>query len=72
MLYEVITVQSVIDQANALVSRAEAIRAWQVLPRELSEAREELSASLKVRRQNVIDHFTDLIDGIYGERVQGA
>ncbi|WNM25605.1 AMP-dependent synthetase/ligase [Demequina capsici] len=60
-------VQGIIDQANALVSRAEAIREWRFLPRELSEKREELSASMKVRRQQVEEHFADVIASIYGE-----
>ncbi|WP_062527769.1 AMP-dependent synthetase/ligase [Demequina rhizosphaerae] len=60
-------IQYIIDQANTLVSRAEAIREWRVLPRELSEAHEEMSASLKVRRKQVEDHFADIIDGIYAK-----
>ncbi|WP_062466566.1 AMP-dependent synthetase/ligase [Demequina maris] len=60
-------IQHIIDGANALVSRAEAIREWRVLPRELSEAHEEMSASLKVRRKQVEDHFADIIDGIYAK-----
>ncbi|MDN4472612.1 AMP-dependent synthetase/ligase [Demequina zhanjiangensis] len=59
--------QQIVDQANLLVSRAEAIREWRVLPRELSERYEELSASMKVRRTQVEDHFADVIASIYGE-----
>ncbi|WP_082098891.1 AMP-dependent synthetase/ligase [Demequina iriomotensis] len=59
--------QHIIDQANALVSRAEAIREWRVLPRELSEHYEEMSASLKVRRKQVEEHFADVIAGIYAK-----
>lgn len=57
--------QSLIDRANALVSRAEAIREWRVLPRELTEAAGELSAALKVRRKVVTEHFADLVSDIY-------
>ncbi|WP_062289625.1 AMP-dependent synthetase/ligase [Demequina phytophila] len=60
-------IQHIIDQANLLVSRAEAIREWRVLPRELSEKYEEMSASLKVRRKQVEAHFADVIDGIYAK-----
>ncbi|MDN4474693.1 AMP-dependent synthetase/ligase [Demequina sp. SYSU T00192] len=60
-------IQHIVDQANLLVSRAEAIREWRVLPRELSERYEEMSASLKVRRRQVEDHFADIIDGIYAK-----
>ncbi len=54
-----------IHAANEHVSRAEAIREFRILPREFSEAREELTASLKVRRANVMAHFSDVIEGIY-------
>lgn len=57
--------QAVIDKANATVSRAEEIREWRVLPRELTEADEELSASMKARRAKVAEHFADVINGIY-------
>ncbi|SEI91776.1 AMP-dependent synthetase/ligase [Demequina mangrovi] len=60
-------IQHIVDQANTLVSRAEAIREWRVLPRELSERYEEMSASLKVRRKQVEEHFADVIDGIYAK-----
>jgi len=58
--------QAIIDEANATVSRAESIREWRVLPRELTETYEELSASMKVRRAQVSEHFADIINGIYG------
>ncbi len=54
-----------IANANEHVSRAEAIREFRILPREFTEAREELTASLKVRRANVIEHFADVIEAIY-------
>ncbi|WP_062202678.1 AMP-dependent synthetase/ligase [Demequina salsinemoris] len=54
-----------ISNANEHVSRAEAIREFRILPREFTEAREELTASLKVRRNNVIEHFSDVIESIY-------
>ena len=57
--------KSLVDQANAGVSKAEAIRKWRVLPRELSEAEGEISASLKVRRRVVMEHFSHLIDDMY-------
>ena len=54
-----------IAAANEHVSRAEAIREFRILPRELTEAREELTASLKVRRAEVMAHFADVIESIY-------
>jgi len=54
-----------IERANRSVSRAEGIRKYGVLPRELSEENGELSASLKVRRKVVLEHFADVVDGVY-------
>lgn len=64
--------QAVIDAANSTVSRAEGIGAWRVLSRELTEARDELSASLKVRRAAVTEHFADVIAEIYAPHRQAA
>ncbi|WNM26486.1 long-chain fatty acid--CoA ligase [Demequina capsici] len=54
-----------IATANEHVSRAEAIREFRILPREFTEAREEITASLKVRRAAVMEHFADVIESIY-------
>ena len=54
-----------IAAANEHVSRAEAIKEYRILPRSLSETREELTASLKIRRDVVIAHFADVVDDIY-------
>ncbi|SEJ25989.1 AMP-dependent synthetase/ligase [Demequina mangrovi] len=54
-----------IAHANEHVSRAEAIREFRILPREFTEEREEVTASLKVRRAVVIEHFSDVIESIY-------
>ncbi|WP_246854120.1 long-chain fatty acid--CoA ligase [Naasia sp. SYSU D00057] len=55
-----------VSAANESVSRAESIRSYAVLPRELTEEQGELSASLKVRRKIVLEHFAKQVDGIYG------
>ena len=57
--------KAIINEANKGVSKAEAVRRWRVLPRELTEADGEISASLKVRRRVVMDHFADLVDDMY-------
>lgn len=57
--------KSLVAAANAGVSKAEAIRKWRVLPRELSEAEGEFSASMKVRRTVVLEHFGDLVEELY-------
>jgi long-chain acyl-CoA synthetase len=55
-----------VSAANESVSRAESIRTYAVLPRPLTEEDGELSASLKVRRKAVLEHFADQVDAIYG------
>lgn len=60
--------KTVIASANQAVSKAEAIRKWRVLPRELTEAEGEFSASMKVRRKVVLEHFADVFDEIYATR----
>lgn len=57
--------KTVIASANRGVSKAEAIRKWRVLPREPTEADGEFSASMKVRRKVVLEHFADVFDEIY-------
>lgn len=54
-----------IAAANAHVSRAEAIKEFRILPRGFSEAREEVTASLKIRRDVILKHFADVVDEIY-------
>ncbi|WP_210481274.1 long-chain fatty acid--CoA ligase [Naasia sp. SYSU D00948] len=55
-----------VSEVNESVSRAESIRAYAVLPRTLTEEQGELSASLKVRRPVVLEHFADRIASLYG------
>lgn len=59
--------------ANSHVSRAESIREFRIVPRSFSEAREEMTASLKVRRDNVLAHYADVVEEMYsGAKAQGA
>lgn len=57
--------QSAIDEANALVSRAESIRTFVVLPADWTEADGQLTPSLKVKRNVVMEQCADVIAGIY-------
>ena len=57
--------KTLVAGANATVSKTEAIRKFRVLPRPLNEAEGEFSASMKVRRKVVIEHFADVVDDIY-------
>jgi len=58
-----------VEHANAKVSRAESIREFRIVPSQFTEAREELTASLKVRRANVMRNYAALVDEIYRKAV---
>jgi long-chain acyl-CoA synthetase len=55
-----------VEAANASVSRAESIREFRILPRDLTIDNEELTPTLKVRRAVVERIYAETIDGIYG------
>ena len=57
--------QSAIDAVNRSVSRAESIRKFAVLPKDLSIDAGELTPTLKVRRAVVGQTYGDVIDGLY-------
>lgn len=58
-------IQHAVDQANDSVSRAESIRTFVILPRDLTIESGELTATLKVRRAVVEKAYADHIDRIY-------
>jgi long-chain acyl-CoA synthetase len=58
-------VQVAVDQVNAAVSRAESIRAFAILPNDLTIADGELTPTMKVRRTMVENRYAEVIDGLY-------
>lgn len=56
--------QPAIDAANALVSRAESIRAFRILPEDFVVGA-ELSQKLSVRRHVVIERYAGVIEDLY-------
>jgi long-chain acyl-CoA synthetase len=58
--------QEAVDDANQSVSKAESIRAFAVLPRDLSVEHGELTPTLKVRRAVVVKTYGAVIEGLYG------
>ena len=58
-------VQAAVDDANRSVSRAESIRQFAILPRDLTIEDDELTPTLKVRRAAVHKSYADVIDSIY-------
>ncbi|WP_308188239.1 AMP-binding protein [Nocardioides sp. R-C-SC26] len=57
--------QEAVDEANSAVSRAEAIRRFEVLPRDWTEEDGHLTPSLKLKRNVVLRDFRDEITALY-------
>ncbi|MGW7485860.1 AMP-dependent synthetase/ligase [Streptomyces sp. NPDC054786] len=60
--------QRAVDDANELVSRAESIRRFAVLPVDFTEETGHLTPSLKLRRAAVVRDFAKDIAGLYESR----
>jgi long-chain acyl-CoA synthetase len=58
-------VQDAIDEANAAVSRAEAIRKFAILPVDWTEETGELTPTLKLKRDVVMRAYHDQIEALY-------
>jgi long-chain acyl-CoA synthetase len=54
-----------VERLNAERAPAERIKAWRILPRELTVAGGELTPTLKVKRNVVIERFNDLVEEMY-------
>src|SRR5690606_5240304 len=61
----VAAVQGAVDEANAAVSRAESIRSFVILPEDFTVETGELTPTLKVKRNLVMDRFAAEISTIY-------
>ncbi|WP_137876221.1 long-chain fatty acid--CoA ligase [Rhodococcus sp. Q] len=59
-------IQAVIDDANRLVSHAEAIKKFEILDHDLTEENGALTATLKIKRNVVSERYRDEIDALYG------
>ncbi|WP_405831482.1 MULTISPECIES: AMP-dependent synthetase/ligase [unclassified Streptomyces] len=57
--------QRAVDEANRLVSRAESIRRFAVLPGDFTEARGHLTPSMKLKRGAVARDYADRIEELY-------
>jgi len=58
-------VQEIVDQANRAVSRAEGIRAFEILDVDWTEASGHLTPSMKIKRAKIAQDFADRIEEIY-------
>ncbi len=59
-------VQRAIDEANTMVSRAEAIKKFVILPHDLSIEGGELTPTLKVKRNVLVKEYGAVIERLYG------
>lgn len=57
--------QRAVDEANRLVSRAESIRRFAVLPGDFTEERGHLTPSLKLKRSAIVRDYAPDIDALY-------
>jgi long-chain acyl-CoA synthetase len=59
--------QSIVDQANTRVSRAESIRKFVVLENDFTEASGHLTPKLSIKRNVVLQDFAPVIDELYNQ-----
>ncbi|HET6502900.1 MAG TPA: AMP-dependent synthetase/ligase [Amycolatopsis sp.] len=62
-----LTLQSVVDEVNAAVSRAEAIKRFRVLP-EAFTVNDELTPTQKIRRRHVLAKYAEDVEELYYPR----
>lgn len=60
-------VRRAVEQVNARVSSTEQIKRFLVLDRDFEIERDELTPTLKLRRETIARHFADRLKQIYGE-----
>ncbi|MFI7025992.1 AMP-dependent synthetase/ligase [Micromonospora sp. NPDC049900] len=58
-------IQHAVDRANRTVSRAEQVKTFRILARDLTEDDGELTPTLKIKRSAVESHFADDIAALY-------
>ncbi len=58
-------IQRVVDETNAKFARAENVRKWRMIPKELDHEDGELTATQKLKRSSMAEMFEDLIEEMY-------
>lgn len=58
-------IDAAVAEANTVVSKAEAIKSYRILPVDFTEGGGEMTPTLKIKRNVVADHFADDIEAIY-------
>jgi len=60
-------IEAALEKVNTEMARVEQVKKFTILPRELSIAEGELTPTLKVKRNVVVDHFSPEIEAMYSE-----
>lgn len=58
-------IQDAVNAANEMVSHTEAIKRFHILPRDLTEEGGELTPTMKVKRNVVLERYSRIVDEIY-------
>ena len=58
-------IQSAVDEANKAVSKAEAIRKFEILAEDWTEEGGQMTPSLKLKRAVVMKEYADAVEGLY-------
>jgi long-chain acyl-CoA synthetase len=58
-------INAIIEEKNQELARYETIKKFMILPQELTQEKEEITPTLKVKRKVVYEHYKNLIDGMY-------
>ncbi len=59
-----------IKNINSRVSRPEQVKKWVVLKNDLSIEGDDLTANLKLKRKNIIKHYSKTIEYLYNDSKQ--
>jgi long-chain acyl-CoA synthetase len=62
-------VDAAIKEVNVHLSHPEQVKAWAVLPNDLSIETGELTANMKLRRPWLVQQYAGLIDSLYSDEV---
>jgi long-chain acyl-CoA synthetase len=65
-------VQKAIDAANEQFAKIEQVKKFEILDRDLSQDEGELTPTMKVKREVVYEHFSEVIDKLYDDDDDGG
>jgi long-chain acyl-CoA synthetase len=60
-------IEQVVDEVNANFEEYEQIKQFRLVPEEFTEENDLLTPTMKKKRRNILEHFTDRVESIYAE-----